>query len=109
VDEILEGLRDHAEPCVLLGDFNLHERLPVDQQTAARLHDAGWVDTAANDRTHVMVNERFDRIFVRDSDKKAWVREPGDVEPYGSGPRKIPFLSDHLPVEATLSLVDRAA
>lgn len=104
VDEILEHLADLDGPQVVLGDFNLHARQLEDRDTAARLEAAGFDDAAAAiPSTYVFRNERFDRILLRDGGDLAWTAHSARLA------SKIPFLSDHLPVEAELSLAAAAA
>lgn len=100
VDDLLAMLDDAPGAAVLLGDLNLHAGNPEDRAIERRLEAAGLRDAARATPapTYRWKPERFDRILLRDGDDTRLAVD-GAVA-------AIPpaFLSDHLPVEATLRL-----
>ena len=94
VDELLGWLEAVDGPVVLLGDFNLELRNPVDHAAAERMREAGFTDTAAathhQEDTH-RDGGRLDRILVR-----------GELYPCTVHIVKRPALSDHHALVAKL-------
>jgi endonuclease/exonuclease/phosphatase family metal-dependent hydrolase len=103
VEEILTFLDAHESdtmPVVLMGDFNLYDKLPTDDRSRRSLETAGFVDaaqaTGTRDGTYPGYPDRFDRIYVRDHGSVSLVPEQSEVIRKG--------FSDHHAVEATLRL-----
>lgn len=98
VVELLAALPDDR-PTVLLGDFNLYDDQPADVASYDRLRAAGFVDVG-EDRgalggTYPGLPDRFDRIWVRASGRCLEAERAEVIDPH---------LSDHLAVEADLSM-----
>ena len=106
VDTLLRATSDEQGPAVLMGDFNFYAGNAEDQRSAARLRDAGWVDSTdvagGAEATYPGNGERFDRILVRASDSRCLAPERVEV----LHPRTR--LSDHQPVRASLRVGERA-
>jgi endonuclease/exonuclease/phosphatase family metal-dependent hydrolase len=101
--EILSFLQEHQSdtmPVVLMGDFNLYDKLDTDDHSRRTLEAAGFLDaaqaTGTHDGTYPGYPDRFDRIYVRDHESMALVPEQSEVVRKG--------FSDHHAVEATLRL-----
>lgn len=97
VDALLSLTSDQEHPAILVGDFNLHEKDPIDRRSAERLAAAGWVDVAEQSASLAPTHrngERFDRILVRPGRQRCLSPEKVDVPDSD--------LSDHLPVRAQL-------
>lgn len=98
VDELLAAL-PADRPTVLMGDFNLYLGQPTDQATHQRLLEAGFVDVGedrgATGGTYPGLPDRFDRIWVRAGHRCLEADRAEVIDPR---------LSDHLAVEADLSV-----
>jgi endonuclease/exonuclease/phosphatase family metal-dependent hydrolase len=95
IDEILSVVGAVDEPVVLVGDFNLYEDLPLDVASAARLAAGGLQDAAlvlGRKEATYRDGSRFDRVFVRSSDRVQLALE--DIEPVAGADG----LSDHHPL-----------
>lgn len=100
VDALLAATSGEEGPGVLMGDFNFYAGSEEDQRSAARLRDAGWVDSTdvvgGAAPTYLGNGERFDRILVRSGDGRCLAPERVEVM------RPRTPLSDHQPVRADL-------
>lgn len=100
VEQLLEVVDGWQGPTLVMGDFNLSEGEPVDDQTAARLLAAGFVDTGGAEGNRAPTHadgQRYDRIYLRSPD--------GVLSVIGASPLPWPggeALSDHLAVETRL-------
>jgi endonuclease/exonuclease/phosphatase family metal-dependent hydrolase len=109
IDTLLEMSSSTRGPAILMGDFNLYEGIAADRASTSQILGAGFRDAIGDQPptpTYVFPDEaeRFDRIFIRDGGGVRVEVESHHVEHYQLGRRRLPFLSDHLPVEATLKL-----
>jgi len=99
VSELLRVL-DRSKPTVLLGDFNMYEDQSTDARSIHRLETAGFVDVAARigatDPTYPGLSDRFDRIYVRETQDRCLSPKSASVIDA--------HLSDHRAVEATIAL-----
>ena len=108
--EVLLELAGAADgPAIMMGDFNLYDGIARDRESAERIVSAGFRDSLGDAPPTPTYHspsetERFDRIFVRDGGGVRIHVESHHVEHYRLGRRRLPFLSDHLPVEVTLRL-----
>lgn len=113
VAQILDWIGAVDEPVLLLGDFNVDERHAEDLLALERLSSGGFVDAAAwtgvGTGTFPEDGRRYDRILVRAGKDWRVVPQRVDVFSYDDDPDTLapPFLSDHLPVRASLRFVPR--
>lgn len=105
VQEILTALDESNDdvPVVLLGDFNLYDNVAADDRTRSVLEDAGFVDVASATGTlggtYPGLPHRFDRVFVRQTDRTSIVPERSAILAKG--------FSDHHALEATLRITPK--
>lgn len=110
VEELLRGLAQAEGPALVMGDFNLYAENAEDRATLRRLGAAGLVDAAAEvgnvDGTYVGLNERFDRVYLRSSEKVALCAQAAEVVAYDDDPntRAPRSLSDHHPVQVRVGI-----
>lgn len=110
VDQLLAQVSRVGLPAIIMGDFNLYDKQPDDDATAQQLIDAGLVDAAATagviEPTYPGYPDRYDRIYVLDSDTSHWTVIGAQVIGYDKDPdTPAPDrVSDHSPVTAKLHL-----
>ncbi len=103
--QILEQAARNPGPMVLVGDFNLYSSLDEDRITHDRIVAAGFVDVADATGTDTLTydqpgeHERFDRVYVRNTDGRCLSAKAVEVIEYEEGMA----LSDHKPVKATFT------
>lgn len=100
IRELIDTVAGLVGPALVMGDFNLYDDLPTDLDSVERLRGAGLRDAAeladATAPTYAGQAARLDRIYLRDGAGTALGATRVEV-PRG------PVLSDHAPVEATVS------
>ncbi len=106
IDELLDALERRRAPVVLLGDFNFYAGDAIDETSAARLVDAGFVDGAAAHDASLTYEfgrerERFDRVLVRGTANVTARVTSARVRRYDAA---LPMMADHRPVEARVVL-----
>jgi endonuclease/exonuclease/phosphatase family metal-dependent hydrolase len=112
LEELLAALGRTTRPTVLMGDFNFYRGNEEDRRSAARLHEAGFVDAAPalsrGEDTYSSTNpyvrrrgiaNRFDRVYLRDA--RDLRLQPVEVDVLRPEPR--PF-SDHHPLRVRVRL-----
>lgn len=110
VEQLLASMAGADGPALVMGDFNFYEDNAEDRATRRRLEAAGLRDAAEatgnREGTYVGLEERFDRVFLRDGGGVSLCAAAVEVVRYDDDPRtRDPrFLSDHHPVRVRVGV-----